>query len=147
MLSTMSSFTKLLSAPSFALALLVAAPAFAGELHDVTTTPAKAAAGAPAKASVKLSAKNGWKLNADAPITLKLTPPAGVTLEKPKLGRKDLAASDSHEARFDVAFTATEPGAKNIEAECSFVICQESACKPVKEKVTLALDVTAPKKK
>ncbi|HEY0707788.1 MAG TPA: hypothetical protein VGG33_13375, partial [Polyangia bacterium] len=99
----MSRFTKMLSAPSFTsftLALLLAAaPAVAGELHDVTTTPGKTAVGLPGKASVKLSAKNGWKLNADAPITVKLTPASGVTVEKPKLGRKDLAASDSHEAR------------------------------------------------
>src|SRR5688572_8779717 len=123
MLFTMSRFTKLLSAPSFtsfALALvLAAAPAGAGELHDVTTTPGKTAVGLPGKASVKLSAKNGWKLNAEAPITLKLTAPSGVTVEKPKLGRKDLATSDAHEARFDVAFTAAEAGAKSIEAECS----------------------------
>jgi hypothetical protein len=130
---------------AFTFAVAGVAPAAAGELHDVTATPASAKVGAPAKASVTLSAKNGWKLNAEAPVSLKLTPPAGLTVEKAKLSRKDLAQSDAHAARFDVGFAASEPGTKNIQCEASFVICQESACKPVKETVTLAIDVTADK--
>jgi hypothetical protein len=139
----------LIAVPALALGLAVclafSAPALAGELHDVTPTPASAKVGAPGKASVTLSAKNGWKLNAEAPVSLKVTPPAGLTVEKAKLSRKDLAQSDAHAARFDVAFNATEPGTKNIQCEASFVICQESACKPVKETVTLAVDVAADK--
>jgi hypothetical protein len=130
---------------SCALTLALAGPALGGELHDVTPSPAKAKVGAPGKASVTLSAKNGWKLNAEAPVSLKLTPPTGLTVEKAKLSRKDLAQSDAHAARFDVAFAATEPGTKNIQCEASFVICQESACKPVKETVTLAIDVAGDK--
>lgn len=118
-----------------------ATPARAGELHDVKAEPAKATLGAPAKASVTLSAKNGWHLNPDAPVTLKLTAPEGVTVEKPKLGRPDLAASTPESARFDVAFTAKKPGPASIGCEASFVICQASACKPVKETLALAIDV------
>jgi hypothetical protein len=126
-----------------ALALLTAAPLQAGDLHDVTAAGAKATVGAKGKASVTLSAKNGWKLNEQAPVTLKLTPGTGVAVDKPKLARPDLAAVSKESARFDVAFTATEPGKKTIEAEARFVICQESACKPVSQKVTVAVDVAA----
>jgi hypothetical protein len=124
----------------------------AGELHDVSTTPAKAAVGAPGKARVVLSAKNGWKLNEQAPVSLKVTPPAGIAVDKPRLGRKDLAESGKDKAAFDVGFTAAEAGSKSIDAEASFVICQASACKQVKEKVTMNVDVAAagaakPKKK
>jgi hypothetical protein len=126
-----------------ALALAPAAPVRAGELHDVTSDPAKATVGTPGKAGLTLAAKNGWHLNPDAPISVKLTAPEGVTVDKPKLSRKDLALSTPEKARFDVAFAATTPGAKSIECETSFVICQESACKPIKETVTMKVDVVA----
>jgi hypothetical protein len=116
-------------------------------LHEVSTAPTKAAVGTPAKARVTLHAKNGWKMNADAPVSLKVTPPPGVTVDKPKLGRKDLAESHKESAAFDVGFTASEAGKKAIDCEASFVICQESACKQVKEKVTMNVDVAAAAKK
>ena len=125
------------------LAAAFAAPARAGELHDVTPGPGKTTVGTPGKATLTLAAKNGWHLNPDAPISVKLSPADGVTVDKAKLGRKDLAASTPEKARFDVGFAATSPGAKTIECETSFVICQESACKPIKETVTLNVDVLA----
>ena len=57
--------------------------------------------------------------------------------------RADLAASTQESARFDVAFEAAEAGAKVISAEARFVICQETACKPVKETLTLNVEVGA----
>jgi hypothetical protein len=119
----------------------------AGELHEVSAAPTKAPAGAKGKASVTLAGKNGWHLNEQAPISVKLTPGAGVTVDKAKLVRKDAAEANADKARFDVAFTAAEAGARTIDAECSFVICQESACKQIKDKVTLALEVTPAGKK
>jgi hypothetical protein len=119
-------------------------------LHEVSTSPTKAAVGTPGKARVTLHAKNGWKMNAEAPMSLKVSPPPGVTVDKPKLGRKDLAESHKDSAAFDVAFTASEPGHKAIDGEASFVICQEAACKQVKEKVTMNVEVAAapaPKKR
>ena len=117
-------------------------PVRAGELHDVTTAPGRTTLGAPGKASVTLSAKNGWHLNPEAPVSLKLAPAAGVTVDKPKLTRKDLALSTAETARFDVAFQGAKAGPSTIECEANFVICQASACKPIKETVTLAVDVS-----
>lgn len=118
----------------------------AGELHDVTAPEVKATVGAKSKASVVLTGKKGWHLNEQAPVKLTVTPPAGVTVDKPKLARKDLAEDTKDRARFDIAFTAAEPGKKTIDAEASFVICQEQACKPVKEKVSVVVDVAPTKK-
>jgi hypothetical protein len=138
------SFGKLalLVAMPVALAFTGTAPARAGELHEVTPDPGKTTVGTPGKAGLTLAAKNGWHLNPDAPISVKLTPAEGVTVDKPKLTRKDLASSTPEKAKFDVGFAASTPGAKSIECETSFVICQESACKPIKETVTLKVDVT-----
>ena len=67
-----------------------------------------------------------------------------MTVKKAKLTRADLAASSKESARFDIPVSATEAGKKTIGAEAHFVLCQEQACKPVKETVTLAIEVTPP---
>jgi len=112
--------------------------------YEVGKTDASLTAGTKGKASVTISAKKGWHLNAEAPLTLKLVPPAGVDVDKAKLGRGDLAASNETSARFDIGVTAAEPGKKTVEAEAGFVLCQEDSCRPVREKLTLAVDVTSP---
>ena len=116
-----------------------------GDSYEVSKTDASLTAGGKGKASVTISAKKGWHLNAEAPLTLKLVPQTGVEVDKAKLSRGDLAASNEKSARFDVGVTAAEPGKKVVEAEAGFVLCQEDSCRPVKEKVALAVDVTSPK--
>jgi hypothetical protein len=114
------------------------------KLYEIKKTEPKVAVGEKGAASVTLAAKAGWHLNGEAPIKLILTPPAGMTIAKTKLERGDLAASTEQSARFDVAFEASEPGPKVVTAEAQFVLCQASACKPVKEKLSLTVDVSAP---
>jgi hypothetical protein len=120
---------------------LGSASARADSLYEVTKTEPKLAVGGTATASVTIKAKGGWHMNAEAPITVALTPPAGVSVPKPKLSRSDLAASTQESVRFDIPVSATEAGKKTIPAEARFVICQAEACKPVKETLALALDV------
>jgi hypothetical protein len=123
---------------------LASGSARADALYEVTKTEPKLAVGGTATATLTMKAKGGWHLNAEAPISLALTAAAGVTVPKPKLSRGDLASSSTDSARFDIPVSASEAGKKTITAEAKFVICQEQACKPVKETVTLALDVTPP---
>ena len=100
------------------------------------------------KASLTIAAKNGWHVNAEAPITVSLkSSDAGLTVAKEKMTRADLAESTQTAARFDIALTCAADaaaGPKTINAEAKFVMCQESACKPVKETLALAIEVTAP---
>jgi hypothetical protein len=125
--------------------LLLAVPARATDgSFDIKQTDARAAVGAKATASVTITAKQGWHLNQEAPLTLKLTPPAGVTVDKPKLGRGDLAASSESAARFDVGLTLSAPGKQSIEAEAGFVLCRQDSCRPIKQKLTLAAEATPP---
>jgi len=113
----------------------------ADALYEVTKTEPKIAVGATGTATLTIKAKAGWHVNPEAPITVALTLPSGLSVPKPKLGRGDLAASTSDSARFEIAISASEPGKKSVAAETRFVICQESACKPVKETLALAIDV------
>lgn len=111
----------------------------AEETHTVKAPAGKAAVGTPGVVSVTIEGRNGWHLNAEAPISLKIAAPPGVTVAKSKLGRGDLAESTDTKARFDVSATLAEAGVKTMAGEASFVVCQESACKPVKENITLTL--------
>ena len=130
-----------------ALAILLWCPtlAFAADgTYEIRQTDALAEVGAKATASVTITSKQGWHLNHEAPLTLKLSPSPGVTLDKPKLGRADLAKSTESEARFDVGLTLSEPGKKLIAAEAGFVLCQQDSCRPIKEKLTLTAEAAAP---
>ena len=130
---------------TFAALLLFATRAFAADdTFEIRKTDGSAAVGAKATASVTITAKRGWHLNQEAPLSLKLAPVPGVVVDKPQLGRADLAASSETTARFDVGLTLAEPGKKVIEAEAAFVLCQKDSCRPVKEKLTLAAEAAAP---
>jgi len=137
-----------LSSLSFVLAaLILAAPHGAraeGPTHELRKTEPKVVAGAKASASLTIAARNGWHVNEEAPITLSLaTSDASVTVSKSKLGRADLAESTKETARFEIPFSASAPGTKTINAEAKFVMCQETACKPVKETLAFNIEVTA----
>jgi hypothetical protein len=116
----------------------------AESLYEITKVEPKVAVGTTGTASLTIKVKGGWHVNDEAPISVALTAPAGVTVKKAKLTRADLAASSKESARFDIPVSATEAGKKTIGAEAHFVLCQEQACKPVKETVTLAIEVTPP---
>jgi hypothetical protein len=139
--------TALALALAFAPLPLVAGATAAGaaeSLYEITKVEPKVAVGATGMASLTIKVKGGWHVNDEAPISVALTMPAGVTVKKAKLTRADLAASSKESARFDIPISATEAGKKTIGAEAHFVLCQEQACKPVKETVTLAIEVTPP---
>jgi hypothetical protein len=136
--------------PHFSLKLLAlgavlaaSGAAYADSLYEIAKTEPRLAVGATAMASLTITAKGGWHVNAEAPITVALTAPSGVTLQKVKLTRADLAASTVDSARFDIPVAAKEMGKQTIAAETRFVICQEQACKPVKETIAVAIEVTA----
>jgi hypothetical protein len=126
--------------------LLAASHARAGDgTFEVATTGASGSVGSKTNASVTIRAKKGWHLNQEAPLTLKLSPAPGVVVDKAKLSRADLALANETEARFDVGLTLSEPGKKVVEGEAGFVLCREEACRPIKEKLTLAAEATEAK--
>ncbi len=130
-----------------ALSIWVGPTAYAdAPTHEIHKTEPKVAAGGHANASLTIAAKNGWHVNAEAPITVSLkSSDAALVVAKEKLTRADLAESTQSAARFDIALTCAAgaaAGPKTINAEAKFVMCQESACKPVKETLALAIEVT-----
>jgi hypothetical protein len=112
-----------------------------GETYTIEQNAAPIAVGVPGKASLTVVGKNGWHVNADAPITVALKADEGVALARSKMTRADLVESSKERARFEVGFTSATAGKKQILADTRFVMCQEQACKPVKETVTLVVAV------
>jgi hypothetical protein len=147
MLLIMPSVLTLGSSVVLALTLCAAGTARADETYEIKKADAKAAVGVKGTTSVTIAAKTGWHVNEEAPISVKVLPDAGIAVEKARLTRADLAQRTKELARFDVAFTPSEPGKKTITCEASFVMCQETTCKPIKEKIALAVDVSPAKKK
>src|SRR4051794_9509085 len=82
---------------AFALAFTFGAGAARAEgaHYEIKKSEPKVAPGGKGQASVTIATKDGWHVNAEAPITIALEPPAGVTLPKPKQARADLAQSTS----------------------------------------------------
>ena len=141
-LRTMLRLAALLTSVATTFLAVAGANAATDSLYEIKKTEPKVAVGATGTASLTITPKAGWHMNGEAPITVALTPPAGVTLQKVKLTRADLAQNTKDAARFDIPVSATEPGKKTINAEARFVLCQEQACKPVKETLALALEIT-----
>jgi len=110
--------------------------------YEVKASPVKATLGEKAIASVNFATKTGWHLNAEAPFSLKLTSGPGIAVDKPRLQRADLAASTDASARFDVALIASKEGHGEVQAEASFVICQETICRPIKEKLVIGVEAS-----
>jgi hypothetical protein len=126
-------------------AAALASPARAADtLYEITKKEPRLAVGSTATASMTVKVKGGWHVNGEAPINLALTPPDGMSVKKTKLTRADLAESTIDTLRFDIPITATVAGKKIIPAEARFVICQESACKPIKETLAFAIEVAPP---
>ena len=115
-----------------------------GTHYELQKTEPKVAVGAKSSAMLTIATKNGWHLNAEAPFSVSLVAPSGLTLSKTKFGRADLAKSTQETAQFEIAFEAIEAGIKVVTGEARFVLCQDAACKPVKETVSINIEVTPP---
>ena len=121
----------------------VATARHADALYEIKKTEPKVAVGGHRDGQPDHRAKAGWHVNAEAPITVALTAPAGVTVQKAKLTRADLAAEHAGGARFDIPVCARpRPARRPSTPRRRFVLCQEQACKPVKETLALAIEVT-----
>jgi hypothetical protein len=80
-------------------------------------------------------------MNLDYPLTLKLVPPAGVTLAKASLTKQDAKLLNAQEGQLEVVLTGSEVGAKSVAGELRFAVCTEDTCEPQKVAIAIAVDV------
>jgi hypothetical protein len=125
------------------LALALAAPALAadpgadaanGYAIDTAGSTQKLAAGSKGKLVFTIHPRGAWHVDPRTPLRIDLSAPAGLTLEKERLGKKDAVTPKAEAPRFEAAFTAVSPGTHVAKAKLDFFVCSADACvKQVRE--------------
>ncbi len=112
----------------------------------LTIARAEAAAGTPAIATVEVRPAAGFHVSTDFNIKLALTPPPGVTLDKPVLtagGRRklqgDAQALSEKQLVFAVRATAASPGTYEITGRFDFGVCEGVACHMKNQPITIVV--------
>jgi hypothetical protein len=118
-----------------------AAPPDGAHFAVSVDAPPQAEVGKATKARVKLEPGSGYKINKEYPIRLEVTPPGGVTVDRPTQRATDAVRLDAQQALFDVAFTAKEAGKKEVKAVLGFSVCTPKACEIKKQPLAFATDV------
>jgi hypothetical protein len=127
-------------------ALLVAgsATAAAPEYELKTGGAVEVATGARGSASLTIAPAAGRRIDGAAPLSVRLSAPKGLKLERRRLSLADAADPRAEAPRFDLAFTAEQPGAYALTVEARFWICAKKTCRPVRDKVEIAVTVADP---
>lgn len=86
-------------------------------------------------AHIHITPGTGFHVNKDYPAAVKLTPPAGVTVDPAK------KTIDEQALDFEVAYTSTDTGQKVFTGDLKFAVCSANSCDPKKEKLNFTVDV------
>jgi hypothetical protein len=141
MLRVVSRLGSLLGLSTFFAVTGLGATAFADAAYTVKVEAPPVKKAEKAKARIHITPGAGFHMNKEYPTSIALTPPAGVTLEKPKLTAKDAAKFEEAGADFDVVFTASDVGKKDFTGELKFAVCSANSCDPKREKIAFTVEV------
>ena len=103
-----------------------------------TTTQVKK--GAQGKFALQIIPAKGFKVSREAPMKIKLKSD-GLTLEKSKLGQKDVINKKGDFSQFNVPFGTPASGSQSVAANAVFFICNENICQRKVEKLEVAVTV------
>ncbi len=90
--------------------------------------------GKPTTVKIKVLPARSYHMNKEFPTSLVLTPPAGITVAKQKLAGADVKVEEAA-IEFNVEFTPSQPGTKEIPGDLKFAICNADSCIPQKIKI------------
>ena len=117
------------------------AGAVAGMPYTLTIAKVSAVKGKPATAQVVIKPAAGYHINKDFPTSLKLTPPAGLTLASANLAKADARKLDDEHCEFAVKVTPSATGEHAVTGQLKFAVCQDEACSPVTRDVEIRVAV------
>jgi hypothetical protein len=134
----------------FLVAVAVAAPVFApaappkgddvgaeaanGYAIDTAGSTQRLAPGAQGKLVFTIHPRGEWHVDPRTPLRIDLSAPAGLALEKTRLGKKDAVTPNAEAPRFEAPFTAVSAGTHEARAKLDFFVCSKTACvKQVRE--------------
>jgi hypothetical protein len=94
------------------------------------------------KSSLRLSIhpRAPWHVDPRAPMTVHLEVPAGLSVEKARLTRKDALDAKAEVPRFEIPFTAAAAGKQEAKAHLKFFLCKDTIC--AQQRKTVAFQVT-----
>lgn len=109
---------------------------------DVSGTTTALRAGKTGKLAVQIKPAEGYKVNEKGPLSLALTAPATLKLDKARLVRAD-AQGKATSPQFACGFKAQKQGQEPITVNATFVICDTAGtiCEMKREKVQVAVRV------
>ncbi|MBI5495156.1 MAG: hypothetical protein HY904_09005 [Deltaproteobacteria bacterium] len=121
--------------------LLWTAVATAEEPHyalDTTRSSAELTVGEKGVLSIVIKPAPGRKVHDQAPLSISLKAPKGLTLAKAKLGQADVVNKGQAAPEFSVEITATAAGPQATEADLQFFICTEKWCERQQQRITVS---------
>jgi hypothetical protein len=129
-----------LAAPALALAKEPGDDAARGYLIETGDSTASLATGERGKLVLVIRAQGSWHVDPRTPLKVDLVAPAGLQLEKTRLGKKDVVDPKSESPRLEAPFTAAAAGRHDVRAKLDFFVCSADAC--VKQVREVAIPVT-----
>ncbi len=129
-------------AAAVALVAWLAGPAAARDVEVKSGGDVAAVAGARAAGSLTVRPLDGHSLHAGAGITIRLSGPRELGLERKRLTLQDAADPRAEAPRFDLPFHPTAAGRFTLAADVRFWICAQKTCRPVREKLAIQVTVT-----
>jgi len=81
------------------------------------------------------------KVHKQAPLSIDLRSPAGIVLDKAKLGRSDITQDSEKRLELTVGFAAKTGGEQSVEANATFFICTDKWCQRMTERVVIPVNV------
>ena len=90
---------------------------------------------------IAIVASKGRELHQQAPLSVSLRAPAGIVLDKAKLGRADATKASKDRVELRVGFSAKSAGDQNIDASASFFVCTEKWCQRASENISVTIHV------
>jgi hypothetical protein len=127
---------------TLAAAIAVAAP----PEHELRASGALTiVAGARGAASLSIVPAAGRRLDADAPLSLRLSvaPATGLKLPRRRYALADAADPRAEAPRFDLALEGQSPGSYTLTVEARFWLCAARTCRAVRDQVQIPVTVAA----
>ncbi|MCP4502844.1 MAG: hypothetical protein GY822_23135 [Deltaproteobacteria bacterium] len=109
---------------------------------DTSKTSKSIKLGEPGVLSFHIQPLNGTKVHPDAPLSIKLKTPEGISTESKKLGRKNVKEKKAKDPLIETAITGKSKGKQEVTADLTFFLCTDTACDRVKEQVKVVVEVT-----
>lgn len=121
--------------------LAISSTAFAGGSFKFDLkAPASAKKGEKTSVPIHIEGTGGYHFNDEYPVSIKVTPPAGVKLAKDTLKKEDGKVSKTG-GDFTIEFTSADAGKKSFAGEAKFAVCTDKDCAPQTQKIAFDVDV------